>query len=64
MYKIEIEYKNINDKGTIILSSGGIEVDNIILPNDKEGMVLVNILKNLTAWMKKNIIKSIEIIEE
>lgn len=64
MYKIEIEYTNQNDKGTIILHSGKLQVDNIVLQNEKEGIILIGLTKNLTAWMKKNIVKSIEIIEE
>jgi len=64
MYKIEIEFTNEDDKGTIILQSGGVQINDIVLSNEKEGMLLVGIVRNLTKWMKKNIVKTIEIREE
>jgi len=64
MYKIEIEFTNEDDKGTIILQSGGVQINDIVLSNEKEGMLLVGIMRNLTKWMKKNIVKTIEIREE
>jgi len=61
-YKIKV--KRSNEEGIIILRGGGLEVTNLKLSDVTQGPILINMLKNLTAWMKKNIVNTIEIEEE
>jgi len=63
-YIIKIEYANREKDGEIILGGKKIEVDNVAFTDVKEGPVFIGLLKNLTLWMKKNIVKAIEIEEQ